>query len=223
MPSTVVDQVHRLARRAKAKQQLTFTNLLNEDLDELYANIPGIDDPDTDDAGAAGVDDSDDDDSSDYNPNDEMSDEGNSDEDEDESDADEDDDNDHNDVAPQIPGMDEEDDTEDVETPGVDDENNAETPGVDDESEDAENTGVDNEFAEAENDIPQDDGQQSGEEQHDDPDTTRTYGGMRLRSQHRKEYDVFEDENDPIVLLQFSEDLEHLEEMDSLLKLNTLS
>ena len=46
MPETVVDQVHRLARRAKAKANLTFTNLQNEDLDVLYADIPGIDDDD---------------------------------------------------------------------------------------------------------------------------------------------------------------------------------
>jgi hypothetical protein len=159
---------------------------------------------------------SDDDDDSDYNPDDEASDEGNSDEDEDENDTDDDDDSDTNDDTPQIPGM---DNNVAPQIAGVDEEDGTEvveTPGVDDESEDVGNTGVDNESAETKNEFPQDDGQQSGEEQHDDPDTTRTYGGMRLRSQHRKEYDVFKDENDPIVLLQFSEDLEHLEEMYSL-------
>ena len=40
----------------KVKQSLTFTNMQNEDLDMLYANIAGIDDEETD-AMLAGVDD----------------------------------------------------------------------------------------------------------------------------------------------------------------------
>ena len=39
MPSEVVAQVHHLARRAKAKKTLTFTNTRGEDLDVLYATI----------------------------------------------------------------------------------------------------------------------------------------------------------------------------------------
>jgi hypothetical protein len=48
MPTVVVDQVHRLARRAKAHPNLAFTNLRNEDIDILYQMIP--DDDDDDDA-----------------------------------------------------------------------------------------------------------------------------------------------------------------------------
>ena len=40
MPSEVVDQIHRLARRAKANKDLRFTNVNNEDLDILYASLP---------------------------------------------------------------------------------------------------------------------------------------------------------------------------------------
>ena len=39
MPSEVVAQVHRLARQAKAKKNITFTNTRGEDLDVLYAAI----------------------------------------------------------------------------------------------------------------------------------------------------------------------------------------
>ncbi len=38
--SEVVPQVHRLARRAKAKKKLTFTNVKGEDLGTLYADLP---------------------------------------------------------------------------------------------------------------------------------------------------------------------------------------
>ena len=48
MPPEVIDQFHRLARRAKAKKTLTFTNCNNKDLDTLYADI-GNDDGDDDD------------------------------------------------------------------------------------------------------------------------------------------------------------------------------
>ena len=43
MPKEVVDQVHRLARGAKAKKNLTFTNG-NKDLDILYAALSKDDD-----------------------------------------------------------------------------------------------------------------------------------------------------------------------------------
>ena len=45
MPDAVADQVHRLARRAKASKTLTFTNVDNVPLDELYADLS----PDEDD------------------------------------------------------------------------------------------------------------------------------------------------------------------------------
>ena len=44
LPSEAIEQVHRLARRAKANKQLAFTNLQNENLDILYANLPDDDD-----------------------------------------------------------------------------------------------------------------------------------------------------------------------------------
>ena len=39
MPVEVADQVHRHACRAKAKHTITFTNVNNEDLDDIHANI----------------------------------------------------------------------------------------------------------------------------------------------------------------------------------------
>ena len=44
MPKEVVDQVHRLGRRAKAKKKLIFTNRNNKDLDVLYAALSEDDD-----------------------------------------------------------------------------------------------------------------------------------------------------------------------------------
>ena len=43
IPKEVVDQVHRLARRAKAKKNLTFTNGNNKDLNVLYAALSKCD------------------------------------------------------------------------------------------------------------------------------------------------------------------------------------
>ena len=60
MPKEVVDQVHRLARHAKAKKNLTFTNVNNEDLDVLYAALSKDDDDEStndDNDSLAGVDD----------------------------------------------------------------------------------------------------------------------------------------------------------------------
>ncbi len=81
MPQEVVNQVHRLARRAKAKKKLTFTNRKNEDLDVPYADLVN-DENDEDvpatpqDGAPAGVEDdeSDDDDSTYVPPNDTESD-----------------------------------------------------------------------------------------------------------------------------------------------------
>jgi hypothetical protein len=90
MPQEVVDQVHRLARRAKSKKTLTFTNAQNVDLDVLYADLldddddlpdaagldAGVNDHDNDDHGddaGNNNDDEDNDDDSDYNPDGEDS------------------------------------------------------------------------------------------------------------------------------------------------------
>jgi hypothetical protein len=70
MPDLVIDQVHRSAHRASANPTLTFTNTRNEDLDELYAYIQGIDDDDVPTAGPARVDDNTADDSGDENDED---------------------------------------------------------------------------------------------------------------------------------------------------------
>jgi hypothetical protein len=84
MPDLVIDQVHRLARRAKANPTLTFTNTRNKDIDELYANIQGINDDDDPIAGPAGVEgntaeDSDDENDEDYVPTNDIDDEDSSD------------------------------------------------------------------------------------------------------------------------------------------------
>jgi hypothetical protein len=152
MPSEVIDQVHRLARRAKANKTLEFTNMVGEDLDVLYADIQRDDEDelDSDDEQPAGVVDDDDSDD-DYDPANDSDDEeadsiidedssnddsDNEDDDHNEDSDDEDDDcnediganaNDtYNDgvIANEIPGV-------DNETTGVDDE--PETPGVDSE------------------------------------------------------------------------------------------
>ena len=77
MPKEVVDQVHRLARRAKAKKNLTFTNENNEDLNVLYASLSKDDDDESindDNDSITGVDDTDeadnddDEDNSNYDP-----------------------------------------------------------------------------------------------------------------------------------------------------------
>ncbi len=45
MPDTVIDQVHRLARRQNSNRTLTFTNCDNVPLGTLYADLePDIDD-----------------------------------------------------------------------------------------------------------------------------------------------------------------------------------
>ena len=71
MPSEVLYQVHHHARRAKAKKKkIRFTDVMNRDLDILYAELEDNDDeedpiPQADDL--AGVYESDDDDDEDYN------------------------------------------------------------------------------------------------------------------------------------------------------------
>ena len=71
MPAEVVDQVHQHARRSKAnKKKIRFTDVMNRDLDVLYAELEDNDDeenpiPQAD--GLAGVYDSNDDEDEDYN------------------------------------------------------------------------------------------------------------------------------------------------------------
>ena len=146
MPSEVVDQIHRLARRAKASTTLTFTNVRNEDLDVLYANIPSDDESDLDDDDnikLAGVDDDGSDDNDSEASDDESSEEDSSD--------DEDGGNDDADdmqIAIETPELEHNEtlnDTEeytnegnDGEIPGVD-----ETTGVDETPEMNETAGVD--------------------------------------------------------------------------------
>ena len=128
MPADVVDQVHRLARRAKSRKTLTFTNARNVDLDILYADIPR-DDDDIDLTGEiAGVDDDEqsDDDDEEYipgNDSDSDSESSNSDneEDDDETEESEDDDAGEDDETPGVAAEEEDD-----EIPGV----AAEIPGV---------------------------------------------------------------------------------------------
>jgi hypothetical protein len=223
MPSEVVDQVHRLARRAKSNPTLTFTNIHNEDLDELYANILGIDDDETypvhdgfagvgdatddDDESNDDADDNDDESSdSDYVPSD--SDSSNS-----ESDADDEPDEEideqleneqeNENVPVEIPGVD-----EPVDTPGVDMDEPVDTSGVD-MNEPVDTPGVDmDETAE----IPGVD-----EDDNDDQTDERTYSGMSLRPQPRREYNVFnvngEEEREEIVMLQFNDE-GGIEELD---------
>ena len=220
MPETVIDQIHRLARRAKASKEITFTDINNIDFDDLYAA------EDDDDAevnhnndNSAGVDDDDsDDDDANYNPDSDsdnyysaLDDDDDDDDDEDDNDDDDDDAGADNDI--ETPGVVNEDDNE--ETPGVgnNDESN-EIPGVDDESESGDNPGV------VENDeIPGvDDHQDTAESQttdnadEEDQETQRGTGTMNLRRQHRKVYNIRELEkrekanNEQVMMLQFQAD-----------------
>jgi hypothetical protein len=196
MPAAVIDQVHRLARRAKANKNLSFTNLRNENLDELYAGIPSIDDDDLDPADTApdlaGVGNGHDSDSSDsededYEPNGSEDDE-DSDSDDDNDDTDENETTHDAEEAAQTTGV-ENEEIPGVETTGVE---NEEIPGVDIQ----ETTGVD------END---------DEEQEENNERTYQSNGikMNLRSQPRKNYDVFTTDGIPddeqIILLQFAD------------------
>jgi hypothetical protein len=205
MPSEVVDQVHRLARRAKSNPTLTFTNIHNKDLDELYANILDIDDDETYPVqdGFAGVGDATDDDdesNDDANDNDDESNDSDyvpSDSDSSNSESDSDDEPDgetdeqleteqeNEDVSMEIPGVD-----EPIDTPGMEMDEPVDTPGVD-MDEPGEIPGVD-------------------EDDNDDQTDERTYGGMSLRPQPRREYNVFnvngEEEREEIVMLQFNDE-----------------
>merc|ERR1712086_528409 len=172
MPEAVVSQVHRLARRAKAAKNITFTNSDNVDLDVLYADLERDEDDvelEHDDVQPAGVDDEDDDDQEDldYDPNNDSGDDAD-DDDGDEGNAE------HHDE--EIPGVDDSD--VDEETPGVD----GETPGVDEET-----PGVDeneNEEVEANEDEEVEEEAENNEEEEET--TTRASGSMNLRKQSQK-------------------------------------
>lgn len=67
MPKTVVNQIHCLAKCAKNRNKLTFTNFQSQYLDDLYANITGIDSGNNEEDESSGVWDSNDDDDSNFN------------------------------------------------------------------------------------------------------------------------------------------------------------
>ena len=216
MPMTeTVAQVHRLARRAKARKTITFTNNNGEDLDTLYDDLARDEDDLALDAETAGVNNDDnnsvghDDDDSDYNPDSDDADDNDedsnnyysalNDEDNDDEDDDGDDDNDSDDdgnirVGIENPGV-------DVEIPGVDTTPTSEIPGVD-----AEIPGVD----------AGNPNQHSDEEEQANT-KERTYTSavsgdiMKLRQQPRKEYKVFTQDgtvpdNEEIVLLNMCDE-----------------
>jgi hypothetical protein len=111
-----------------------------------------------------------------------------------------------NEQPEEMPGV----DTENGETPGVDDQ--AETPGLGslskEETSGEEITGVGNE----------DENEEDTEEDELSTAPERTYRGMKLRAQHRKEYDVFTTDGareEAVIMLQFDDNGE-LEELDRL-------
>ena len=211
----VVPQVHRLARRAKAKKKLTFTNMNGEDIDTLYSHLERDEDDLELDADIAGVDgadtqnesddeDEDDDDDSDYNESDDDSNDDESNNNDDNSldgnyysalDDDDDDDDDEDDNSGD--GDDAEVETPGVSgTPGVDVENpgvtQAAIPGVDPSIipgvTQAAIPGVDPALDAT---IESDEEEEEEEESDTGDENERTAGGMTLREQPRREYDVF--------------------------------
>jgi hypothetical protein len=234
MPDIVIDQVHRLARRAKANRNLAFTNLNNENLDIVYQHLP-VDDnyglPDVNPE-PAGVDDADnqpptgvDDDSDDstYHP------------DADDStyhpDAPNDDENDNNtdddDNASSNSNDDDVDDTGVLDDAGVQDNDTVDNTGVADINGEDEVAGVDQpeDNTEYGNSTDAYEPEQTDQDHSDNVDTndnvsidSRTYqvpeGGIRmnLRNQPRRNYDVFNIQGTPsaehIVLLQLDDDRE---------------
>lgn len=208
MPGEVVDQMHRLARRANST--LTFTNSNNEDLDVLYADL----DRDVDDLPLAAeitgvVDDEDtDDEDSNYEPNPDETDE------EDEETSEEEEESDENEpLEDEIPGVDNDslmDDNEpmedEAEIQGVPEQVEDEIPGVPEQVED-ETPGVQ---------APEE--PTNHERTYQVPNEGHT---MNLRPQPKKEYNVFLmdgeeiDENEELVLLTFSNNNEDgLDETD---------
>ena len=230
MPDAVRDQVHRLARRAKANKHLSFTNMRNEDLDVLYAGIPYIDDDDDvpgpagtapGPAGVADGDDSDDSDDEDYDPDLEAESDSSDDESDTESDDDDDTNNDteitHNAEAAQITGVQNESsieipgvDNDEVENDDIPEEDDVQIPGVT-----AETSGVDEHPT---NDVEAETAgvDENHSEDNNEENNARTYqaGGsdgirMNLRNQPRKNYNVFTTdglpENEQVILLQFTD------------------
>jgi hypothetical protein len=231
MPADVINQVHRLARRAKIKKKLTFTNIDNIDLDELYADLPYDDEDDIEvvhdeNANPAGVDDDDDEDDEDYVPNEDDDDDDDddddnyygplADDDEEEEDDDDDDDDDddydngddNGDDAAEITGVDTNDDeNEDVETPGV---------GTDEDEEDVETPGVGDDEDEPANEDEDEDSEDEEEEEEEHEMRNTTAGNMQLRRQARKEYDVFNitdiPDGEEVVMLHFDTSGDEIEE-----------
>ena len=231
MPEEAINQVHRLACRAKATKQLTFTNANDEDLDLLYQDLDPDDDEDDEDeleqdAQPAGVDNDDDDDQQDpdYNPEDDSDVDS-----EDENEIEDEDENNNDNNATQVENDAHEDDEDadedahednedevDAGTPGVDDnedEVDAGTPGVDESNDEVgvETPGVSVETPGVDESDENNEDSEEAEQAENTNDNERTYGSMNLRSQprqlyNRKNYNVFtiieETEHDDIALLQ---------------------
>ena len=245
MPQGVIDQVHRLARRAGASRKLTFTNTAGADLVTLYADLDRDEDDLPLEAETAGVNDdnadNDDDDDSDYEDNGSESTDNSGTDNSDKTDGNyynvlsgDDEEEDVTEEAEaeneivgefpaEVPEVDESEETagvnddnaspsDDDEIPGVyehpDDDD--ETPGVyEHPDDDDESPGVENHpESDEENDHPDSEDEEEipgvgdhpdseGEEDNDhtnneeDMEHVRTYNGMNLRNQPKKNYDVF--------------------------------
>jgi len=220
MPEAVINQVHRLARRAKASKQLTFTNADNEDLDTLYADIDRDEDDielEQNNAQPAGVDDEVEEDESDqdYNPDSDNDDDSDSD-DEDGADDAQIENGEHaqvEDGAPEMNDDDVGDDTPEADNSDDDDEVGVETPGVDDPEDADEADPVETPGVATEPDLTdENDDVETVEDEQEDETTAnaRTSGQMNLRQQARIKYDVFniveETEMDGVVMLMIDPD-----------------
>ena len=152
-----------MARRAKANKDLRFTNVNNEDLDVLYANLLPDDKFEHDeliDTELAGVNDGKSDDSdedSDYQPSQHDADSDDDESSDDESSDDEnDEDQDQNNIESTGVEFEVENTDETTEIPGVDEvDETAEIPGVDEADETAEIPGVDQPLQEDPNGVDQ--------------------------------------------------------------------
>ena len=205
MPDDAVEQVHRLARRAKASKTLAFTNSQGVDLDTLYNDLDQDDDdlPSNAEIAGVGAEDDDDDDDSDYDPND------------DDDDYDPNDDDDENTTSTPDDHDERQDDEQSIETTGVDTEADEEIPGVDN-YENEEIPGVDNNentgFTDNSPGGTEDMEYETSGVSTSDEENTRTYKTMNLRKQSRKHYNVFttngmeKQSDDEIILLTYCND-----------------
>ena len=215
MPESVVDQIHRIARRAKASKKLTFTNVNDVDLDELYAADADDTEVDNIDDNSTGVDDDDsDDDDPKYNPD--SNNYYSALDDDDDNDGNEDDDDDKDTETPGVeneddngetPGVVDNDENESGETPGVGENN--ETPGV---NENIEIPGVEDYHDVAESNSQNDNNASqtnTNTNVEEDKEIQRTAGTMNLQRQNRKTYNLKELEkanNEQVLMLQFQSD-----------------